>query len=415
MKIRTKLWLGSIGVLFLAWTGVWAMTRDKTAEEVCLIARVTHKDVLREKVTGTGEIQALTKANIGVQVTASIKEVHVKDGQWVKAGDVLVTLDQEQYRQGLNQSTLGLGIAKKDLQNADTTFRKQEQTYQRYEALLKQGLVAAEDFQQTKLVRDTALTTFERAVVAVRQAEAQVALSEDALSKTVIRAPMAGQITGLRAEKGETAIAGQTNLTGAVLMVISDMSEMLAEVKVGELEIIKLKPGQSAEITVDAVPGKVFPGTVVSVAKGSDAPLAQASNGVAVAQNFRVRVQIKGDQAILATFCPGMSARVAILTDERKDVLAVPLVAVQDKDMKIDGGLGLMQGTRNVAYVIKAGKAEARPMRMGLIDRQYAQVLEGLAEGEWVITGPPKALTAMVDGKVVKTKAENTGDGGKPK
>ena len=114
MKIRTKLWLGSIGVLFLAWTGVWAMTRDKTAEEVCLIARVTHKDVLREKVTGTGEIQALTKANIGVQVTASIKEVHVKDGQWVKAGDVLVTLDQEQYRQGLNQSTLGLGIAKKD-------------------------------------------------------------------------------------------------------------------------------------------------------------------------------------------------------------------------------------------------------------------------------------------------------------
>jgi HlyD family secretion protein len=332
----------------------------------------------------------------------------------VKAGDILVTLDQEQYRQGLNQSTLGLGIARKDLQNAETTFRKQDQTYHRYEALQRQGLVSAEDFQQVKLVRDTATTTFERAVVAVRQAEAQVALSEDALSKTVIKAPMAGQITGLRAEKGETAIAGQTNLTGAVLMVISDMSEMLAEIKVGELEIIKLKVGQSAEITVDAVPGKVFSGKVVSVAKGSDAPLAQALNGVSAAQNFRVRVQIRGDKATLETFCPGMSARVAILTEERKDVLAVPLVAVQDKDMKIDGGLGLMQGTRNVAYVVKEGKVEARPMRMGLIDRQHAQVLEGLKEGEWVITGPPKTLTSMADGKVVKTMAEGS-DSGKPK
>ena len=406
MKMRTRLWLVCIGATLLAGTGFWAMARDRAADEVCLVARVTQKDVLREKVTGTGEIQALTKANIGVQVTASIKEVHVKDGQWVKVGDVLVTLDQEQYRQGLNQSTLGHGLAKKDLQNAETTFKKQEQTYQRYETLLKQGLVSAEDFQQTKLLRDTASTTFERAIVAVRQAEAQVALSEDALSKTVIKAPMSGQITGLRAEKGETAIAGQTNLTGAVLMVISDMSEMLAEVKVGELEIIKLKAGQSAEITVDALPGKVFPGTVVAVAKGSDAPLGQASNVSAVAQNFRVRVQIKGDKAILATLCPGMSARVAILTEERKDVLAVPLVAVQDKDMKIDGGLGLMQGTRSIAYVVKDGKAEARPMRMGLVDRQHAQVLEGLVEGEWVITGPPKALTAMTDGKVVKTKAE---------
>ena len=97
MKKRTKLWLACLVIIFLAGTGVWAMTRDRKADEVCLVARVTHKDVLREKVTGTGEIQALTKANIGVQVTASIKEVHVRDGQWVKAGDVLVTLDQEQY------------------------------------------------------------------------------------------------------------------------------------------------------------------------------------------------------------------------------------------------------------------------------------------------------------------------------
>ena len=93
MKMRTKLWLAGLGAISLTGTGVWAMTRDRATDEVCLIARVTHKDVLREKVTGTGEIQALTKANIGVQVTASIKEVHVKDGQGVKAGGVLVTLD----------------------------------------------------------------------------------------------------------------------------------------------------------------------------------------------------------------------------------------------------------------------------------------------------------------------------------
>jgi HlyD family secretion protein len=185
------------------------------------------------------------------------------------------------------------------------------------------------------------------------------------------------------------------------------MSEMLAEIKVGELEIIKLKPGLAAEVTVDAVPGKVFPGTVVSVAKGSDAPLGgQSSSGAQIAQNYRVRVQIRGERAVLETLCPGMSARVAILTDERKGVLAVPLMAIQDKETKIEGGLGLMQGTRNVVFVVRNGKAELHPVQMGLVTRQHAQVLEGLKEGEWVITGPPKALTTLTDGKSIRTKTE---------
>lgn len=400
--IRRNKWLVVSGLaLTVALAIGWASLRNGKGN-VAFTVETAHRQDLQESVTANGEIQARTKVNVGSTITAEIREIHVKDGQWVKAGDLLVSLDQERLRQDLVRAELSLGTARQDLKNAQAGFDKQERTFQRREDLHRQGIVSSEDHQQEKLNLENAFTQLERAKVGVQQAEAALAQAKDTLSKTVIRASMSGQVTGLKAEKGETAIAGQTNVAGAVLMVISDLSELMAEIKVGELDVVKLRLGQPAEVTVDALPGKVFQGRVISVASGTDRPSGNSYGGTTQeTQSYKVRIQISGAKPELESLRPGMSSRIAVLTAERKHVVSVPLAAIQERETKT-GGLGLMTGSRSVVFVAKDGKAEERSLKTGLSTRRAAEVLDGLAEGEQVITGPSKALPTLNNGMTIK-------------
>lgn len=403
MKLKKKWIIGGTSLLLVLGGIGWAAWGQGEGETIFTVESATRKD-LKESVNANGEIQAKTRVNVGTSVTGEIKEIHVKDGQWVKTGDLLVTVDQERFRQQLTQADLSLRGARQDLQNAQATFDKQHLTFQRNESLFRQGLVSAEEFQAQKLARETSQNQLERARVSVSQAQAQVALAQDSLSKTVLRASMSGRVTGLKAEKGETAIAGQTNIAGAVLMVISDMSEMLAEVKVGELDVVKLKVGQPAEIQVDAIPGKVFQGKVLEVATSVERA-SQGGMSSQDAQNYRVRILLQSDADELESLRPGMSARVAVLSQEVKQALTIPLQAIQDRESK-KGGLGLMTGTQPIVYAVKNGVVEERQIKAGVMTRQALQVIEGVKEGESVIIGPTKALSGLSTGANIKTQSE---------
>lgn len=405
MKKRTHwiLW-PSLGTVLLGSIG-W-MTFRTPSEQVAFTTEQVRRQDLSESITANGEIQAKRQVKVGTSVTAEIKEIHIKDGQWVKEGELLVTLDQERYRQQLAQAELGLRSAKEDLRIAAATLQKQRLTFGRKQTLHQQGLLSHEEFQDAKLALDGADTGQQRAQVAVQQAEAQVALAQDALSKTVIRASMGGRVTGIKAEKGETAIAGTNNLVGATLLVISDLTELLAEMKVGELDVVKLKPGQPAEITVDALPGRMFQGSVLEVAssveKGNTVGMAQD------AQTYRVRVALKGTEEELSALRPGMSSRIAVLSNKVQQVVAIPLQAVQERESK-SGSLGILSGSRPVAYVLKDGKAQERTLKVGLTTRRAVQVLEGLKEGETLLSGPAKGLATLADGAKVKLGKEPKG------
>ncbi len=401
MKRSTKGSLAVAGVLVACSLG-WLLFGRPSGTEVACSVETIHRQDLQDSVVANGEIQAKVRVNVGTSVNGEIKGIHVTDGQWVKAGDLLVTLDQERLRQDRVRAGLSLDAARQDLENAQATYEKGRKTLQRRKELFGQGIVSSEDYLQEQLNLQNATTQLERARVGVQQAEAAVAQAEDMLSKTVIRAPMSGQVTGLQVAKGETAIAGQTNLAGAVLMVISDLSEMMADLKVGELDIVKVKVGQPAEVSVDALPGRIFRGQVVTVASGTE----RAANntfggGMQEAQTYKVRIQLSGRSDELQALRPGMSARIAILTAERKQVLAVPLAAIQEHDAK-SPGLGLMTLSQNVVFVARKGHAEERTLRTGLSTRRAVEVLDGLTEGDQVITGPIKALSRLSNGSPVK-------------
>ncbi len=401
MKRKNWMMLGG-GAMLVAGLAGWKVFGGASEGETLFTAEAVRRQDLRESVSANGEIQALTKVNVGTTVTGEIKVIHVKDGQTVKAGDLLVTIDQERFKQDLNRAELGLSMARQDQANAEATFKKQDATFQRQESLFKQSLISVEQFQDAKLARDSSGIALQRSKVSVQQSQAQVALAEDALSKTVLRAPMTGRVTGLKAEKGEMAIAGQTNIAGATLMVISDMGEMLAEAKVGELEVSKLRPGQPAEVQVDAMPGMVFQAKVFNVANSVDrAQTGGMMGGSQEAQNYKVRVQLQGSRAELDQLRPGMSARVVVLANEIKQAVTVPLQSVLEREDR-SGGLGLVARTRTAIFVLKDGAVEERVLKLGATTRRQAEVLEGVKEGEQVITGPTKGLATLASGKKVK-------------
>lgn len=356
---------------------------------------------IRETLTASGEIQAKTKINVGTSVAGEIKAIHVKDGQAVAAGDLLVTIDKVRLEQQLGQAQAAEEGAGKDALRLRGAMARARDSFRRTEALHRQGLVSEEDYRQAGQAKEAAEWLSQSADAAVAQAHANVAAMRDAVDKAVLRAPIAGRVTGLKAERGETAIPGMSNLPGAVLMVISDMSEILAEIKVNESEVVRTKVGQTAQVTVESLPGQTFQGTVVEVAtaaekSGQDANL------------YKVKVLLDPKAPGLRDLRPGMSARAVILTAEGPSVLRVPLQAVLEREGTLEEartrGL-LAPESRLVVLVASGGRAQERRVVTGIASTQYFEVKEGLKEGDKVLTGPVRRLKDLKDRALVKLKA----------
>lgn len=348
---------------------------------------------IRETISASGEIRAKTQINIGTSVAGEIKAIHVKDGQDVRAGDLLVTIDQERLKQAMAQARAAVEAARQDASRLEAAMKRSVDSFPRYEALRRDGLMSDEDFRQQKLAKESAVLSYSSARAAVAQSEANLKGMQDGLSKATLRAPITGRVTSLKAEKGETAIPGMSNLPGATLMIISDMSEMQAEIKVNESEVVRTKVGQTAQVTVESLPGKVFQGSVIEVATGTEKTGTDANL-------YKVKVVLSGRREDLDNLRPGMSARAVILTHEVKGVLRVPLQAVLEREGSLEEaqkqGL-LAPASRNIVMVFKGGKAEERTVQVGIANTQFFELKEGLAEGDKVLTGPIRKLKELKD------------------
>lgn len=358
---------------------------------------------IRETIQASGEIRAKTQINIGTSVAGEIKAIHVKDGQDVKAGDLLVTIDQERLKQAMVQAQAAVEATRQDASRLEAAMNRAVDSFPRYEALRRDGLMSDEDFRQQKLAKESAVLSYRSARAAVAQSEANLKGMQDGLSKATLRAPITGRVTSLKAEKGETAIPGMSNLPGATLMIISDMSEMQAEIKVNESEVVRTKVGQTAQVTVESLPGKLFQGSVIEVATGTEKTGTDANL-------YKVKVVLQGHREDLDNLRPGMSARAVILTHEVKGALRVPLQAVLEREGSLEEaqkqGL-LAPASRNIVMVFSDGKAQERTVQVGIANTQFFELKEGLAEGDKVLTGPIRKLKELKDKASVKLKAKS--------
>ena len=222
----------------------------------------------------------------------------------------------------------------------------------------------------------------------VAQAEAQAARARDALSKTAIVAPIDGVVSRLQVREGEMVVMGIQNQPGTVLMTLSDLSELNADVKVAEADVLRVRVGQSAEVMLEAIPGESFPGRVTEV--GASA-LPQIGSGAA-AREFRVEIRL--DRHVEG-MRPGLTGDADILVGEQKDVVTVPLQAVV---LRLDGESG--EEIRGV-FVVTDGRAQLVPVETGIIGGLDIEV-SGVSAGTEIVVGPYQALRELQDGDPVQ-------------
>jgi len=405
-----------IGVVVLAVVGGVAAVAMRSGSSGVQVetAKVTRVDSLQAFVTASGEIVATRYADIGSAVMGRLVELAVKEGDAVKAGQVLARIDPVQASSSAAAAAASVGALEADSRGAATQVRAAQASLDearsrekesgaslaRAQELQRGGLLPQSEFDKASLAAATATAQVASATAALERTQQALSGSErriaqgraentrarDMLSKTEITAPIDGVITRLDVEQGEMVVIGVQNQPGSILMTISDLSAVNAEVKVAEADVMRLSNGFTAAVTLEALPLQKFTGRVVEI--GASA-LPQVGTQ-ATAREFRVKVRLDGPAAALR---PGLTCDTEILVAERKNATTVPLQAVVEQN----GQTGV--------FVLRDGGVQFTPVTTGIIGGLSIEV-SGVAEGTAIVSGPFQALRELRDGDRVRVPSQ---------
>ena len=388
------------------------------------------RHTITETVIANGKIYPVLQVHISAEVSGEIIELRVKEGQFVHRGDLLLKINPKTPLAYLNQSKASYEASRASVTTSAANLEKAEAEFKRNKELFDRKLISDSDFINFKVGLDIARAQLESAGHSVELAKASVDSAQDSLDKTTIEAPLDGTITKLNSQLGERVL-GTVQNAGTEIMTISDLSQMEARVDIGEMDIVLLKPGQKAKLEVDSFKDKKFAGAVTDVANSSEglntSALAASSSS---ATQFQVRIRLlEGDQ-----FRPGMSVSAEIETRTRTNTLAVPFASVTTRILKKknEGGktnsvatnalvvaknengtnqpdkkLDEKQKPVEVVFVVNGNHVNTVPVKTGILDDNFYEILEGVKEGDEIVTGNNHAINKDLDDdkKIVKGAA----------
>lgn len=387
-----KIWI--VLLLFLVvGTAWWMVRRSREKAEVVDLAKVTRRATFQSFVTASGEIVASRYAEIGSSVMGRLVELEVVEGQAVTAGQVLARIDPVQAASEVASISAQLSALEADLAGAAARQDEAAKALERARALSDQGLTPRSELDAALASAESARAQAESASRRVAQGRAQVSRAKDSLAKTEITAPMAGTVTRLSVREGEMVVIGVQNQPGSILMTVSDLSGVNAEVKVAEADVLRLALGQQAFVTLEAAPGKELPGKVIEIG----ASALPTGGSTVAAREFRVVIRL--DQAD-GSLRPGLTCDVRILAQERPNALTVPLQAVvlrTQADGSEETGV-LTVADQRVKFV---------PVEMGILGGLEAEIT-GLEEGTALVAGPFQLLRDLKDGALVKDRSKSS-------
>ena len=445
------------GVLLLAAIVGGTIYHRRAGVTAVTTAKIQRED-LTSIVTGTGQIKPKTYVNMGATAFGRITHLYVKEGDHVKAGQTLATIESVQPASTVAAQAATINSSKTDVSSyiaaektaeanlvqAKADLQQKKFDIERYEQLYNEKLVAKQDYDSRKAAFDVSAATVQQREASLAQAKAQTASQRghvdqavasqranfDALDKTISRAPFDGLVTNVPVREGETMVTGIQNAEGSTLMTVADMSVITAEVKVDETDVINVKMDQAVDVTVDALPGKVFHGHVTEV--GDQALLrttgiatSQSTTGTEEAKDFKVVVtldNVNGQNN--DELRPGLSATAKIRTASVTGAVILPLQALVARDPAGEAVLAKNHGkapegdTASAAtsskstnkqqgvYVVKNEngtlRAYFRPVATGITGSTDIQVTNGLQAGDEVVTGRYKILRTLASGTAIK-------------
>ncbi len=362
-------------------------------------------------VSASGKIQPERLVNISSDTMGRVTRLAVEEGQRVEQGQFLLQIDPEAAQSAVQMGTAGLRGARESLNTAGVGVETARanlglavRNAERTRDLARSSLVSQEalDRAETEVtVRQSELEARETEVKVQAQRLAQetanLRSAQHVLSKVTIDAPMTGVITRLSIEEGETVVVGTMNNAGTILMTIADLSVIQAQIAVDETDIVDVRLGQIARVSIDAFPDREFTGTVTKI--GSSAT--QPANGVAAAGadqrgvTFEVEVTLEED---IPGVRPDFSCTADITTAVRSRVVGVPIQALTVRD---DDGPEV-EGV----FIHRAGQVAFTPVEVGIAGERYFEVTAGLDEGDEVVTGPYSSVRELEDGDPVTLREE---------
>jgi HlyD family secretion protein len=450
MKTWKKIVLGILALIIV--TGAWGYFRYQSTKDIVVVqtGKALRSD-LTAIVSASGEVKPKVYVNVGANAFGKIIHLYVKEGDRVKKGQLLAQLENVQSAadvaatkaslEAAQTDTIaadaGLTTAKADLNRAKADVEKSRLDWIRAEGLYKDALISKAEYESRKASWQTSEAGLAQADARVAQAKAQLDSSDrhtaqtratltrasDVLQKTTYEAPFDGVITNLPVREGETVVIGIQNSPGSTLMTIADMSVITAEVKVDETDIVNVRLGQPAEVSIDAMPKKTFTAVVSeigdnAIVRSSGVSTSQQTSASQEAKDFKVVVTLQNPPEDLR---PGLSATAKITTATRKDALAIPIQALTmrtqaDLDAARNTEKGSVQAAAPVpeasknkkdsesqgVFVIRSGKAEFTPVQTGVAGTTDIEVMNGLKEGDEIVTGSYKVLRTMRPGSRVK-------------
>ncbi len=348
-----------------------------------------------EAVTANGKIQPETEVKISPDVSGEIVELHVKEGDFVQKGVLLFKIKPEIYISSRDRAAATLNSTKSRLAQAEAQLIQAELAYNRSKKLFEENTISQSDFEQAESQYKVAKAEKESAEYSVKSSEASLKEANENLVKTTVYAPMTGTISRLAVELGERVI-GANMMTGTEVLRVADLNRMEVVVDVNENDIIRVKPGDTATVEVDAYLDRDFTGVVTEIANSANT-LGTTSDQVT---NFEVRILIlkeSYDDLISeknpSPFRPGMSASVDIFTSRKTDILTVPIQAVTTRTDTTKTDPAASKDIRTLVFVSDGTYALARDVKTGIQDNVNIEILSGLTEGEEVIVQPFSAIS----------------------
>jgi HlyD family secretion protein len=450
-----------IAVVCIVGGGIFASIRINQRGVVTVQTSTVVREDLTSIVTASGEIKPKNYINLGANAMGIVTAIFVKEGDHVKKNQIVARVEAIQARADVDAQEAALNSAladsaaaeagakaldeaiktsQADIETARANLQRTKVFYQRDQELYKEKLVPRQDLDQKKsdyLSAEAALQSAQarydqmKAQAAqgkaqlmgaqrrVAQARAVLAGAEDVLAKHNSVAPLDGIVTDLPVRVGETVVPGVQNSAASTIMTIADMSQITAEVMVDETDIVSVQLGQPADVSIDAIPNRIFKGHVTEI--GDTAIL--RSTGVAASQSATSSQEAKDFKVVIALenpsdeIRPGLSCTAKITTATRHNVLGIPLQALTVRERRdlepqpkgveaatrLDSAQekALKQELQGV-FVVSGEKAVFHKVDTGITGATDIEVLNGLKEGDQIITGSYQVIRTIKNDARVK-------------
>lgn len=402
-KAKFLIWGSIIGiiilVIFLRKCGVIGA---EPLQEV--VIEQPSQRLITELITANGKVQPEVEVKIAPEVSGEIVELAVKEGDWVKKGDLLIRIKADTYVSMKERAEASLLASKAQLSQAEAQLRQAKATFERQKTLVDQQAISQSDYETAVGQYESLVAQVAQAKANIEASKAQLKQSEEDLFKTTIYAPSDGTVSKLLVELGERVV-GTATMAGTEMLRLADLSAMEVRAEVNENDIVRVEMGDSAKIEIDAYLGRKFDGVVTRIANSSISNTTTADQ----VTSYEVRIQIVPEsyqdlvkEGIPSPFRPSMSSTVDIITNT-KNCLAIP---IQSVTTRVFGG-----AKKQVAFMFRADSSLVKQVDIatGIQDKEYIEVLSGLTKDDFVVSAPFVAISKVLkDGDKV-TKSEKLG------